>query len=545
MAAIREASQPSSSSDVADVIIVGSGAAGLTAALIAADRGARVIVLEKTDWIGGASAISGGTIWLPANRLAREAGYADTPEAALRYLLAGGGETVNEALLQSFTATADEALHALEAAGVLFALGKDTDYRPELPGGLLIGRSLIPKAFDPSQLGAWAAQVRHAHFPLDMAEIYGSLNAAAHDAHSGAAKGERWTRGRALVGALLAACLARGVVIETGRRARQLIQEDDGVCGVVTESEDGANEYRAQQVVLASGGFEWDAELVNAFLRAPIEAPASPPAMEGDGLRMAMSVGAALGSMAEAWWSPTIRIPGETYDGQPYSRMAVSQRLYPRSIMVDRSGRRFMNEAQNYHDAGGALMAVEHSKGGRGNTPCWLVIDSGYRRRYGVACVLPADADPNWLSPFPTLEALATANGIDPSGLIETVRRFNADAETGHDSAFGRGNSEYALSKGDRKEQGIARTLAPLVDPPFYAVRLHAGTIGTRGGPVTDADGRVRDIWGHSIPGLFAAGNVAAAPTGLLYPGAGGTLGLAITFGYRIGQALLHAEAPQ
>ncbi len=160
-----------------------------------------------------------------------------------------------------------------------------------------------------------------------------------------------------------------------------------------------------------------------------------------------------------------------------------------------------------------------------------------YRRSYGTACVGPAAEDPEWLRPFPTLDALAVAHGIDPVGLVATVAEFNADVARGEDRRFHRGKSRYVLSKGDRAQEGLARTLGPIELPPFYAVAMHAGTIGTRGGPLTDVDGRVLDVWGAVIDGLFAAGNVAASATGLMYPGAGGTLGLALTFGHRAGRA--------
>jgi len=265
--------------------------------------------------------------------------------------------------------------------------------------------------------------------------------------------------------------------------------------------------------------------------------------MEGDGLRMAMAIGASLDSMSEAWWSPLLKIPGETYEGQPYARMAVSQRLYPRSIIVNQAGQRFMNEATSYHDAGGKLKTVDHSKGGPAHSPAWLIFDHKYRTKYGIASIGPNDPDPPWLRPYASLGELAHVEAIDPV-LTHTIRSFNEHAEEGRDPVFGRGQNPYSLSKGDRSNDGTLRTLGPINAPPYYAVRLYAGTIGTRGGPSVDAAGRVLDVWGNAIPGLYAAGNVAASPTGLLYPGAGGTLGLALTFGHLAGVAAASESSP-
>lgn len=530
-----------------DVIVVGSGCAGLVAALRAVLGGARVLVLEKTPSVGGTTALSGGTMWIPGNHLAAAEGCADDIGAALTYLLAGGGPTAQQGRLEVFVRTAATALRFVEReTGLSFLLGKDTDYRPELPGGRQLGRSVIPAQFDPGVLGDRAQDVRSSDLPLDKAEIFGSLNWSAHAEAASGATSHRpnggtgaWTRGRALVGALYAACLRLGVQVRLSQRVRRLTMDGGRVSGVTVETSDRLVTITAPAVILASGGFEWDPELVNAFLGRPLEAAASPPAMEGDGLRMAMAAGAQLGSMTEAWWSPLIRIPGEIYDGRPAARMVVSQRLYPHSLMVDGTGRRFVNEALNYHDAGAVLMDVSYAGSGRAHSPAWLIFDRNYRVRYGVASVGPGESDPNWLPAYATVTQMAEGLGLDTVTLLRTIETFNAGARAGRDPEFSRGQSAYALSKGDRSQSGIQRTLGAVAEPPFYAVRLYAGTIGTCGGPQTDAAARVLDAWGRAIEGLFAAGNVAASGTGLLYPGAGGTLGLAATFGFIAGAQAL------
>ncbi len=534
------------STDSAAVVVLGSGAAGLLAALAAASRGASVVLVEKTARLGGTSAISGGTVWIPVNHHAAEAGTADSAQEALAYLRAGGGGTERADLLEAFVATGAAMLRFVETASPLrFVLGPQCDYHPELPGGKRAGRSLVPAAIDPSALGPWSARVRASDLPLDLAEQYGSLSPVSALSASEALDGPRWIGGRALVGGLLQACLARGVRLRVECRARRLVVGEGGrIIGVECEGAEGRVRLTARRaVVLATGGFEWSRELVERFLPAPLEAPGSPPCLEGDGLRMAMAVGAALGSMAEAWWSPMFCVPGEQQDGSPYARMVVSQRLYPRSIVVNRAGRRFANEAKSYHDFGRDLMTIDSAASRPANRPAWLVYDAVYRRRYGTASVGPQDPDPPWLLPFATIDALAAACGIDAAGLRVTLHAWNEDVASGRDRQFGRGESAYALSKGDRAQQGLARTLGPIDTPPFYAVPLHAGTLGTRGGPLTDADGRVHDAFGGVLAGLFAAGNAAASPTGLLYPGAGGTLGLAMTFGWRAGLAAAAAPA--
>lgn len=523
----------------ADVVVLGSGGAGLTTALTAAAAGAKVVVLEKTPLLGGTTAMSGGTLWVPANHLAAATGVGDVPADALAYLTAGGGPTAKRFLLEAFVAAGDRMLQFLEAdtAGG-FYLANDGDYHAEAEGGRARGRSVLPLPFDPSRLGTVAGQVRSVDAAIDIAEAYGSLNPPEDVPPHGRPSGgvEAWTRGRALVGSLLSGCLAHGVMVRTRHRGRRLLTEGERVVGVEVEGPEGRLVARASAaVVLASGGFEWNAQLVAGFLPAPLDAPASLPACEGDGLLMAMGVGAALASMAHAWWSPVLRIPGETYEGRPYARMVVSQRLYPHSIAVGGDGRRFTDEAQSYHDFGATLMVLDHRTGGCAHRPAWLVFDDAYRRRYGTACVAPGDDDPPWLVPFGRIDDLARHHGIDPAGLAETVSEFNRTAAEGSDPVFGRGRSLYSRQKGDRSEEGVRRTLGPLESPPFYAVRLLAGTLGTRGGPSVDERGRVNHLFGGTIPGLFAVGNVAASPTGLLYPGAGGTLGPILTSAYLAG----------
>jgi succinate dehydrogenase/fumarate reductase flavoprotein subunit len=285
----------------------------------------------------------------------------------------------------------------------------------------------------------------------------------------------------------------------------------------------------ADAVVLATGGFERDPDLARAFLRGPMLAPVGAPTARGDGLRMAMAAGADLGLMSEAWWCPAATLPGDAIDGEPMHRLILTERARPGCLLVNGRGVRFVDEAQNYNDLGRALQNFEPTSFSFPNVPAWLVFDGRYRRTYRLGPLSRRDPDPEWLSRGESLRELASAIDVPAEALEATVERFNDGAVRGEDPDFGRGSFPYDRFIGD---------LGPLDEPPFYAFRVLPGCLGTKGGPRTDADGRVLSIVdGEPIPGLYAAGNTAASPFGLAYPGAGGTLGPALVFGVRAGEA--------
>ncbi|MGB3662858.1 FAD-binding protein, partial [Mycolicibacter algericus] len=280
-----------------------------------------------------------------------------------------------------------------------------------------------------------------------------------------------------------------------------------------------------------------DTALVEAFLRGPMRGAVSPPNNTGDALRMAMAHGADLANMGEAWWVPIVRIPGDTIDSQQRSRSVRLERTRPRSIIVNRSGRRFVNEACDYNSMAGAFHYLE-PRGGYVNDPAWIVFDAEHLRRYGFLGVAPDEAAPEWFCESPDLAALAARTGIDPDGLAQTVASWNRGVAAGADPEFGRGASAYDGYWGDdQADTPAGRTLGPLDTAPYYAVPLSVGAMGTKGGPRTDADGRVLHVTGRPIPGLFAAGNAMAGVTGRAYGGAGGTIGPAMVFGFRAGRA--------
>jgi 3-oxosteroid 1-dehydrogenase len=315
----------------------------------------------------------------------------------------------------------------------------------------------------------------------------------------------------------------------------QLVMDGRRVAGVRFETAGGPVEVGARRgVILATGGFEWDPELVRAFSRGPLVRSASVPTNTGDALRMVMRIGAGLGNMREAWWVPTIDVPvGD--------RMAAWQvngeRTRPHCIMVNRRGRRFANEAVNYNAMGAAFHVIDASSFEYVNHPAWMIFDRHYLTRYGLAGFKGEGLTPDWMIEAPTLAELAEAIDVPADTLTETVERWNEQAARGEDTDFGRGKSVHDRWWGDPKlGTGPEATLGPLDTPPFYAVTVYSGVLGTKGGPRTDVNGQVLDVDDQPIPGLYAAGNTMASVMGMTYGGAGGTLGPALVFGYLAGR---------
>jgi succinate dehydrogenase/fumarate reductase flavoprotein subunit len=410
------------------------------------------------------------------------------------------------------------------------------DYKPELPGGRPQGgRSFNPSPFDFGALGDWAERVTA--FPQDFsnvgfdaetrARMWGDLGLA-DDA-------DVRVTGAALVGGLLRALLDRGVEPRTACRGVRLVGDGERITGVLLDTPGGRVEVGARHgVVLATGGFEWDPALVKAFLRGPMHGPVSPPNNTGDGLRMAMRAGAALGSMSHAWWVPVVKLPGDRFAGHERSRSVRLERSRPRSVMVNRYGRRFANEAADYNSLGGAFHQFDATRFEYPNVPAWIVFDHAHLDAYGFLGVGPGEPVPDWYHASADLAELAAHTGIDPDGLAATLRAWNDHAAAGHDPDFGRGASAYDGWWGDTSKPTLAeRTLGPIDTAPFYAVAVDIGCMGTKGGPRTDGDGRVLDVDGDPIAGLYAAGNAMAGPTGMAYGGAGGTIGPALVFGHR------------
>jgi hypothetical protein len=251
---------------------------------------------------------------------------------------------------------------------------------------------------------------------------------------------------------------------------------------------------------------------------------------------MAQSAGAALGNISEAWWSPAMRVPGETIDGAEMYRLILTERARPGSVIVDSRGRRFADEAQNYNDFGRALHEFDPAAMAFPRVPAWMLFDARYRGRYSVGPLRRRAPDPHWLARADDIRSLAGLIGVPGAALEESLSRFNRLARAGSDSDFGRGEYVYDRYMGDAR--AVHPVLAPIEEPPFYALKVLPGCLGTKGGPRTDSQGRVlRAADASPIAGLYAAGNAAASPFGFAYPGAGGTIGPALVFGFRAGEA--------
>jgi 3-oxosteroid 1-dehydrogenase len=517
-----------------DVVVIGTGAAGLTAALTASSLGARVGLLERASTVGGTTAISGGVLWVPAHDRQPEALL--PVEDALTYMRHLSSATADEKLFESFVRTAPQMLDFIETHSPLrfVPIPDYLDDQPDLPGGKHGGRSFIPAPYEATDLGTWASRIMA--FPADLSGI-------GFDVESGARSGGRG--GFRLVTGLLESLLLRGVPLETGARAVRLITDDGAVVGVWVAGSSAEYAVRALRgVVLASGGFEWDEKLVGAFLRGPMHGAASPAVGFGDGLRMAMAVGADLANMSEAWWDPIVQIPGETTEGRPRYRGFIFERTRPRSVIVNQAGRRFVNEAAAFNSIAGPFHFLA-AGGTYVNDKAWVVFDAAHLERYGAFGTKPGEPAPEWFCPSADVASLAEACGIDQAGLITTIDGWNRGVSDWKDPEYGRGRTAHSGWSGDHTQESVAqRTLGPINTPPYCAVPVAIGALGTKGGPRTDVDGRVCHVLGGTIRGLFAAGNVMAAVTGNAYGGPGVPISLAMTWGYRAGHVAATGAAP-
>ena len=525
---------------VADVVIVGAGASGLTAAIRARDAGREVLVLEKTDKYGGTTAISAGALWIPNNSLQQQAGIEDSKEDAATYLTKVALGQASPDLIRTYIDRCAEMIDYLQGkTQIRFMIRSQLpDYHAEWEGGKRGGRSLEPQPFDGNLLGDLAGKIRvsAAYRPVTNGEMDGWGPTGGWDRGLIEERSKRriLTVGPGLVAGLLLTCVDRSVRFLLEARVVRLIEKGGRVIGVTVERGGEAMSVMARRaVILACGGFAWNEEMKTHFLRGPDLASATIPADEGDGIRMGVTVGAKLLNMNEAWWSPVIRIPREQIDGRPAARMVVKERTCPGSIMVNRAGRRFCNEAQNYHDLVRAFHFFDPQIYGYPNVPAFLIFDEAFRRRYSIGPVLPSMEVPPWIKRGGSPRELADALGIVPEGLEKTIETFNVNVRRGIDPEFHRGESIYDSAKGDKSAKHPC--LAPLDTPPFHGFEVLPGDIGTKGGLAINGKAQVLNVDGQVIPGLYAAGNVTASVMGAGYAGGGATLGPAMTFGYLAG----------
>lgn len=534
-----------------DVVVVGSGAAGMTAALTAAGRGLSCVVVEKAATFGGSAARSGAGIWIPNNSVILSAGVPDTPAKAAAYLAAVAGADVSADRQAAFLAHGPAMLSFVMAHSPLRFRWMEgySDYYPELPGGLPGGRSVEPDQLDGTVLGAELARLNPPYLAVPAGMVvfsadYKWLALAAVSVKGAAvaaeclARGTRaallgqkpLTMGQSLAAGLRAGLLAAQVPVWLNTPLTDLYVEEAEVRGAVVTREGVPGLVRARRgVVVGSGGFEHNAAMRAQYQRQPIGTEWTVGAKEntGDGIRAGQRAGGALALMDDAWWGPAIPLPGEPY-------FCLAERTLPGGLLVNRAGARFVNEAGPYSDVVHTMYDLDPTAP---DIPAWLVVDQNYRNRYLFKDVAPAFALPaDWYASGAahkawTLDALAASIGVPAAALRATVDRFNALAVRGRDTDFRRGDSAYDHYYTDPAVLPNS-CLAPLWLPPYHAFRIVPGDLGTKGGLRTDARARVLRADGSVVRGLYAAGNASAAVMGHSYAGAGSTIGPAMTFGH-------------
>ena len=543
-----------------DVLVVGSGAGGLLSALVAAEHGASALVVEKEALWGGTSATSGAGIWIPASDQARAAGFADKPEDAFTYVRGLSAENVPDANIRAYVENAAAMLRWMgQHTDITYCAFPYPDYHAENPGGSPGGyRTHMPLPLDGRALGRDVETLR---FASPAASLFGYLNWHFdetyillfrqkgwwwHLARSLARywfdwpfrfrsrKDRRLTLGNALVGGLRIALNRRAVPVWLDSPMTGLIEEDGRVTGAIVAQRGKPRRIRARKgVILAAGGFDKNQAMRDAHMPLYRKAQFSggTPGNTGDSIRAAQAIQADTLNLQSAWAAPVFYVPGE-----PGGRLCTIERALPGCIMVNQKGARYLNEAASYHIVGQQMARREAEHGDA--SPTWFVFDHEYRHKYPVGPLLPLV--PDWaqngmvktiLKKGRTIAELALDMGVEPAELEATIARFNAHAAKGEDPDFRRGEATYDRMYGDPSATPNP-CLKPIAKAPFYAMPIHPGDIGTNGGLKTDDRARVLRLDGTVIAGLYAVGNNAASAMGESYPGAGVTIGPALTFGY-------------
>jgi 3-oxosteroid 1-dehydrogenase len=543
-----------------DILVVGSGASAMTAAVTAAEHGARVVVIENSHCYGGTSSTSGGVIWIPNNHLIAAAGGSDSEAEALRYIRELAGSDASESRIEAFVRHAPRMFRFLdETIGVKFeSLERYCDYHPELPGGKPGYRSCQALAIKSDKLGRDIAALQEPHAGT---VAFGRINWTAREAHSlvtqdkrakttflriavkyfldvaqryKTTRDRRLTGGGALIARLMLASKQRKVELRLSTSLQDYLVENGRVIGAKVSSDGLVQRILATRgVIVASGGFERNAQVRERHLPQPTSTAwaAGVPTNTGEPMLAAERIGVAMANLDSAWWAPGFKLSDEDR-----SRPLFVERALPGCIMVDQAGQRFCNEAASYHVTGGIMARGA----GAGTAPAWFVFDARYRGKYALGPLFPGPPKmDDWLKPSmkallrksDTIAGLASQIGVPADALEATVARFNEMAKVGKDDDFHRGDSLVDRYYSDQSVKPNP-SLAPLAKAPFYALALYPCDIGTNGGIVTDEYGRALMENGAPVQGLYAAGNCSASVMGKSYPAAGATLGSGMTFGY-------------
>jgi len=559
-------------SDTYDVVVIGAGAGGMTAAAVAAAEGLRVLLVEKTELVGGTTAWSGGMVWIPVNSKMKQAGLPDTPADAAAYLASTVSEIENAELRRTFLARGPEAIEYLEAntEDRLQPVKKYPDYYPEKPGATAGGRVLEPVTFDGAKLGVHFKRLRP---PLPEFTLFGGMMVnrldIPHLRKAGRSfrstlralrlvsqyalqrlrtpRGTTLHLGNALAARLYASLLARNVDILFGTRVQHLLIEDGAVRGVRIVDRSGARPIVTRRgVVLATGGFSHDESLRERYFPGGAGVvSATAAAGTGDGLRVAIEAGASIGTAvaSSAYWVPASLF--RRADGsQGVFPHTVTDRAKPGVIAVNSAGRRFVNEALSYHEF---VLAMLRDGNDTADRSFHLVCDRDFLWSYGLGRIQPFTrrirryVESGELVEAPSIDALADLIDVESSTLAATVENYNAQARVGLDPDFGRGSNIYQRHLGDAGHSPNP-CVAPLEQPPFYALRIYPADLGTAIGLKTDVHARVLNKNGTAIAGLYACGNDMGSIMNGNYPGPGITLGPALTFGYIAGRHLAQID---
>lgn len=545
-----------------DVLVVGTGAAGLTAALTVALRGMSVAVIEKTDFFGGTTATSGGVLWIPDNGCEPRKGpaVADDPEQARQYLHNLTMGRVASERIDRFVPTGRKMVTELAARTkwLKFRQVPSPDYYPHVAGVLPKGRGLEVDIIDGNLLGDELPQLR----PLPPAVDLKGLTPTADEVFDLMTMGRTWkgkvaaarmfsrfvgskvkrqrllSAGQALVARLRLSLRDLEVPVFLQTALTELIVDAGTVTGIRVMHAGEVHEVKARAVVLAAGGFAANQAMRDAYHPKPTSTRWSAAAEgdQGDAIGAGMAIGAATDLMDHVWGMPTVLVPGD--DGSEYGLLTIGDRCQPGTIVVDQSGARFGNEAISYHEFRQRMLS--HQREANNAAPSWLVFDQRAKNRYLLLNTPPRVPFPkNWLRSgavikAPSIEKLAEATGLPFVNLAATITRFNQHCEAGRDADFGRGETFYDRRYADPR-QTPNPALGQIDQGPFYAARLYPGDLGTCGGLLVDENSRVLNEQRQPIAGLYAAGNTAASVMGGTYAGGGATIGAAMVAAYSAG----------